>query len=273
MNETATHMPLSALASGSSHGSQRQAQIAEIVRDQGEAKVDDLATLFQVSTQTIRKDINVMCEKGLLRRVHGGVELARGTAEHYDLRRILNFSAKMKIGQAAAQLIPNDVTLAVSIGTTPELAVSCLDHHQGLRVFSNNLHVALSAHKFGTAEVTIPGGRLRASEADIVGPSAVSFFDGYRFDIGLFGVAAVAEDGALLDLSDEDAHAREAITRNAETKILVLDSSKFGRRAHTCSGHVTKVDHVVCDTRPPAAICAMLDAAGGQLTICDEAAL
>jgi DeoR family glycerol-3-phosphate regulon repressor len=269
MNTTASHFSQPPQASGA----ERQAQIAEIARDQGEARVDDLAVLFQVSPQTIRKDINVMCEKGLLRRVHGGVELARGTAEHYDLRRVLNYAAKMKIGQAVARLVPNDVTLAVSIGTTPELAVSCLGQHQGLRFFSNNLHVALAAHKFGNAQVTIPGGQLRPAEADIVGPSAVSFFEGYRFDIGLFGVAAVAPDGALLDLSDEDAHAREAITRNAATKILVLDSTKFGRRAHACSGHVTKVDHVVCDTRPPAEICDMLAGAGVTLTIYDEATL
>lgn len=249
----------------------RQAQIAEIVRAEGEARVDDLANLFQVSSQTIRKDFNGMCEKGLLRRVHGGVELAHATAQHYDLRRILNFAAKKKIGQAAAKLIPSDVTLAVSVGTTPELAVSCLEHHQGLQVFSNNLHAALTAHTFGTAEVTIAGGRLRSAEADIVGSAAVNFFDGYRFDIGLFGVAAVSADGALLDLSEADAQAREAITRNAATKILVLDSTKFRRRAHACSGHVTKVDHVVCDTRPPAAICEMLCAAGVNLIICDEA--
>lgn len=259
-------------AKASVQGADRQAQIAEIVRDQGEAKVDDLAHRFGVSSQTIRKDINVMCEKGLLRRVHGGVELAHANSQHYDLRRILNFSAKMAIGQTAARLIPDDITLAVSIGTTPELTIRCLEHHRGLRIFSNNLHVALTAHEFDTT-VTIPGGQLRAAEADIVGPSAVSFFEGYRFDIGLFGVAAVAPDGALLDLSDEDAHAREAITRNAATTILVLDSTKFTRRAHTCSGHITQVDHVVCDQRPPEAICAMLDKAGVSLTICNEATL
>lgn len=251
-------------------GSDRQAQIAEIVRDRGEAKVDDLANLFQVSSQTIRKDINVMCEKGLLRRVHGGVELAHANAQHYALRRILNLAAKKKIGHAAAKLVPNDVTLAVSVGTTPELVVSCLEHHRGLQIFSNNLHAALTAHMFGNAEVTIAGGRLRLSEADIVGSSAVNFFEGYRFDIGLFGVAAVSADGALLDLSEADAHAREAITRNAATKILVLDSTKFDRRAHACSGHVTKVDHVVCETRPPTAICEMLFEAGVNLIICDE---
>lgn len=253
--------------------SDRQAQIAEIVRDQGEARVDDLADLFHVSSQTIRKDFNVMCAKGLLRRVHGGVELAHANAQHYDLRRILNFVAKKKIGQATAKLIPNDVTLAVSVGTTPELAVSCLEHHQGLQVFSNNLHAALTAHAFGNAEVTIAGGRLRSSEADVVGSSAVNFFEGYRFDIGLFGIAAVSADGALLDLSEADAQAREAITRNAAKKILVLDSTKFSRRAHACCGHVTKVDHVVCETRPPAAICEMLIDAEVNLIICDEATL
>ncbi|KAJ57102.1 hypothetical protein ACMU_01015 [Actibacterium mucosum KCTC 23349] len=265
-----SYAPSSSPLKTPAQGSERQAQIAEIVRDQGEAKVDDLANLFQVSAQTIRKDINAMCKNGLLRRVHGGVELARANAQHYDLRRILNFAAKKKVGQAAAKLIPDDVTLAVSIGTTPELAVGCLEQHHGLQIFTNNLHAALTAHMFGTAQVTIAGGRLRSSEADIVGSSAVSFFEGYRFDIGLFGVAAVSADGALLDLSEADVHAREAITRNAAKTILVLDSTKFGRRAHACSGHVTKVDHVVCETRPPAAICEMLLEAGVNLIICDE---
>ncbi|CUH81167.1 Glycerol-3-phosphate regulon repressor [Tritonibacter multivorans] len=249
----------------------RQAQIAEIVRDQGHAKVDDLATQFSVSTQTIRKDINAMCEKGLLRRVHGGVELSPTTADHYDLRRVLNFSVKREIGQAAAALIPNEATVAVSIGTTPELVVASLGQHHGLHLFTNNLQVAMTAHRFEGAEITIPGGRLRQAEADIVGPSAVAFFDSYRFDIGLFGVAAVSPDGALLDLSEEDVHSREAISRNAETRILVLDSSKFTRKAHACSGHITDVEHVVCNSRPPEALCAMLDAAGVNLVICNEA--
>lgn len=253
-------------------GTERQAHIAEIVRGQGNAKVDDLAQQFGVSAQTIRKDINAMCENGLLRRVHGGVELAGVNADHYELRRILNLSAKRKIGQAAAQLISDDVTLAVSIGTTPELAVACLGQHRGLRVYSNNLHVAMTAHRFDDAQVTIPGGRLRDSEADIVGPSAVDFFESYRFDVGLFGVAAVDAEGALLDLSEEDVHSREAISRNAGTRILVLDSTKFERNAHARSGHITELDHVVCDTRPSVPICNLLADAKVDLVICDEVA-
>lgn len=253
-------------------GVERQAQIAEIVRNQGHAKVDQLAERFQVSPQTIRKDINAMCEKGLLRRVHGGVEMTRVNADHYELRRVLNLTAKRRIGQTAAQLIPNNARVAISIGTTPELVVESLGEHQGLRLFSNNLRVALTAHRFDGAEVSIPGGRLRRSEADIVGPSAVAFFEGYRFDIGLFGVAAVDEDGALLDLSEEDVHSREAISRNAQTRILVLDATKFGRKAHVCSGHVTEVDYVVCDTRPPMGICDMLVDAGVTLLVCEEPA-
>lgn len=253
------------------HGNtDRQAQIAEIVRDQGHAKVEDLAARFGVATQTIRKDINTMCQGGLLRRVHGGVELSAINAGHYELRRILNLSAKRQIGQAAAALIANDSTVAVSIGTTPELVVAGLAGHSGLRLFSNNLHVALLAHQFDGAEVTIPGGRLRRSEADIVGPTAVDFFDSYKFDYGVFGVAAVSPDGGLLDLSEEDVLSRNAISRRSQHRILVLDSTKFARKAHACSGHITDVEHVICETRPPKDICAMLGSAGVDLIICNE---
>ncbi len=251
-------------------GTERQAQVAEIVREQGHAKVDDLARLFGVTAQTIRKDINAMCERGLLRRVHGGVELSPVSADHYELRRVLNIVSKRMIGQAAAQIIPNGSSVAVSIGTTPEVVVASLAQHKGLRLFSNNLHVAMTAYRFPDAAVTIPGGTLRASEADIVGPSAVDFFDSYKFDIGVFGVAAVDDTGALLDLSDEDVRSREAISRNSEQRILVLDTSKFTRRAHARSGHICDVEHVVCDTRPPQRICDMLANANVTLMICDE---
>ncbi len=248
-------------------GSDRQAQIAEIVRAQGQARVDDLAAHFGVSPQTIRKDINEMCARGLLRRVHGGVKLAEVNAGHYELRRVLNLDAKRRIGQAAAALIPDHATVAVSIGTTPELVVAALGQHRGLHILTNNLHVAMAANGFDGARVTIPGGTLRDAQADIVGPSAVDFFDSYRFDIGVFGVAAVDADGSLLDLSDEDAKSRNAISRNADTRVLVLDGSKFTRQAHARGGQITEVEHVVCDTPPPAAIQAQLQAASVHLVI------
>ena len=252
-------------------GSHRQAQIAEIVRNHGQARVDELAAHFSVSTQTIRKDINEMCERGLLRRVHGGVELASLNAEHYALRRILNLRAKRRIGMAAADLIPEGATLAVSIGTTPELAVASLGLRRNLKIFTNNLHVAMSARRFEDVVVTIPGGQLRESEADIVGPSATSFFDAYQFDLGLFGVAAVDEAGTLLDLSEQDVQSRDAIARNARACIPVLDASKFGRQAHVRSGHITQAEHVICDARPPEAICQLLEEAVVNLIVCDEA--
>ncbi|MEL7466564.1 MAG: DeoR/GlpR family DNA-binding transcription regulator [Pseudomonadota bacterium] len=247
--------------------------MAEIVRERGRAKVDDLARLFGVSTQTVRKDVNAMCERGLLRRVHGGVELGGANADHYELRRILNFEAKRRIGRAAARLIPNEAVLAASIGTTPELVVACLGQRSGLHIYSNNLHLAMTANRFHGIEATIPGGKLRKSEADIVGASAVSFFDSYKYDIGLFGVAAVDEAGGLLDLSDDDVESRKAISRNAAKRILVLDASKFGRSAHVRSGDVADVDHVICDARPPEPIYARLLAAGVDVVICDEASI
>lgn len=253
-------------------GTERQAELAELVREQGRARVEDLARRFNVSPQTIRKDVNDLCARGLLRRIHGGVELAGMNADHYALRRIHNITAKRQIAQAAASIIPDDVSVAVSLGTTPELVVSCLGQHSGLRLFTNNLHVAMTAYRFHGAQVTIPGGTLRRSEADIVGPTATRFFDAYKVDFGLFGVAAVDADGGLLDLSEEDVHAREAISRNCATRILVLDASKFGRAAHARSGSIADVEYVICDTRPPGRICQILETADVSMVICDGGA-
>ena len=78
------------------------------------------------------------------------------------------------------------------------------------------------------------------------------------------------EKGSHRDVGDCCELAGKAITRNAETRILVLDSSKFSRKAHACSGHITDVEHVVCNARPPEPICALLEQAGVNLVICEE---
>jgi DeoR family glycerol-3-phosphate regulon repressor len=102
--------------------SERQAQIAEMVRQQEAIRVDDLARHFQVTTQTIRRDLSLLCERGLARRVHGGVQrmnLPGNVA--YAWRQILNLEAKQAIAREVARHVANGVSLAFSIGTTPEI--------------------------------------------------------------------------------------------------------------------------------------------------------
>src|SRR5690606_26117215 len=99
----------------------RQAKIVELARQQGEVTVDGLVAAFAVTPQTIRKDLNALCDRGALRRTHGGAMHPSGVENvEYEARRQIAPSEKRAIGQAAAALIPENASLFINIGTTTE---------------------------------------------------------------------------------------------------------------------------------------------------------
>lgn len=250
---------------------ERQALIADLVRNEGFASIESLAERFAVTAQTVRRDVNVLCANGALRRVHGGVEPPVQAANlHYGTRRILHAQAKHRIAARVARAIPNGASLSISIGTTPEIVMRALAHHEGLRVFTNNLYVAMRASENPSFEVTIPGGRLRRGDCDVLGSGVQDFFAAYKVDFGIFGVAGVDADGTLLDFSEEEVAARQAILANCRAACLVLDHSKFGRNAHVRGGHISELSHVFCDAPPPARIAGMLRRAGTRVALCGE---
>lgn len=113
--------------------SPRLQDILSLAREQGRVGVDDLALRFSVTPQTIRKDLNDLCERRLLKRVHGGAVVA-STVENlrYDARRMLAASEKARIGRHAAGLIPNDCSLFINIGTTTEEVARRVGRPSGL---------------------------------------------------------------------------------------------------------------------------------------------
>ena len=101
--------------------SQRQQKILAEIRQSNEVGVDALAELYQVSSQTIRRDINILCDRGLAARTHGGARLVHSVSNvSYGQRRELAKDAKQIIGALAAGLIPENSSLMLNIGTTTE---------------------------------------------------------------------------------------------------------------------------------------------------------
>ncbi|WP_299816190.1 DeoR/GlpR family DNA-binding transcription regulator [uncultured Roseibium sp.] len=239
--------------------SKRQAEIADLVQKTGFASVEELAERFDVTTQTIRRDVNGLCEQGILRRTHGGVEPpAPASNIHYSTRQILNLPEKQHIATLVAGEVENNSSLAFSIGTTPEIAMQALTGHENLAIFTNNLNVAFTASVNASFQVTIAGGRLRHGDRDVLGSSAQAFFANYKVDIGIFGVAGVDDDGTLLDFHEDEVAARQSILANCRRSFLVLDHSKFGRSAHVRGGHLSDVDAVFTDRSVPPGILASL---------------
>ncbi len=248
------------------HPEKRKAEIADWVRREGFVSVDDLADQFDVTTQTIRRDINQLSEAGILFRRHGGVEPITVMANlAYGVRQVLNIDLKRKLAALAAKHIPDNSVLAFSIGTTPELVAQALAGKKNLTVLTNNLSVGMACLGFEGCRVHIAGGEIRTSDRDIVGPEASAFFERYKVDIGIFGIGGLDPSGHLLDFHEEEVMARSSILANCRTSFLVMDHTKLNRPAHVRGGHISDVDYVFCDRALPKEIEEMTKDAGTKI--------
>jgi hypothetical protein len=159
--------------------------------------VDDLVRRFEVSAQTIRKDLNDLCDQRLLTRIHGGAIVASGVENlAYEARRFVAADEKKAIGVAAAAQIPNGSSLFINIGTTTEEVANALTNHENLLVITNNLNVAMMLYRHPHIEVIVAGGTVRRSDGAVIGSTAIKLIGQFKVDYAIIGASAIDEGGA-----------------------------------------------------------------------------
>ncbi|MDR3436752.1 DeoR family transcriptional regulator [Telmatospirillum sp.] len=251
----------------------RQAQIVEKAQTDGFVSIDGLAAALDVTPQTIRRDINMLCQQGLLRRYHGGASLPTNTRNiDYNSRRELMRLEKEQIGQLVARHIPDGASLFLNIGTTTEAVARALVGHRGLRIITNNLNVAMLLSQGQDFEITVAGGRLRRHDMAVVGEATVDFINQFKVDFGIIGISGIDPDGTLLDFDYREVKVAQAIIANARQVFLATDHTKFGRRAMVKLGHVSLLDAMFIDCPPSAAFLDLLAAHGVAVHVADPAA-
>ncbi len=240
--------------------SRRQTEIIALLRETGRVAVEELATLFEVSPQTIRRDLNDMSEARVITRVHGGAIVASSVQNlAYDARKLVAQSHKRLIGEAAARLVADHSSLFINLGTTTEEVAHALVGRAGLLVITNNLNVATELHRNRGIDVIVTGGSVRPSDGGIVGATAVEQIREFRVDTAVIGISAIDADGTLLDFDIREVQVSRAIIDIARRVILVTDSSKFSRSAPVRIGTLADIDILVTDRLEPAAARLCLD--------------
>lgn len=235
----------------------RQAAILDLARAEGRVLVDDLARRFEVTLQTIRRDLAELADAGHLDRVHGGAVLRAGTANlGYNDRVVLNAEAKAAIGRTCAAAIPNYSSLILNIGTTTEAVARELLGHRGLTVVTNNMNVANILLASPTCEILLAGGALRRADGGLVGDLTTQFMQQFKVDIAVIGTSALDGDGDLLDFDMAEVKVSKAIIAQARRVYLVADHSKLDRPAPARFGSLADVDAVFTDRPLPADLAA-----------------
>ena len=252
----------------------RQERILELARRRGFVSIEDLAQRFAVTTQTIRRDINRLCEQALLRRYHGGAGLPSSVENlAYTTRQVLCLEEKRRIARLLAHQVPDQASLFINIGTTTEEVARALMNHSGLHVITNNLNVAWIMSSNPDFEVIVAGGVVRSRDRGIVGEATLDLIRQFKLDFGVIGISGVDETGALLDFDYREVRVAQAIIDHSRQVLLAADHSKFGRDAMVRLGGIDQIDALFTDRPPPESWRALLEAAGVTLHVAPGDAL
>ena len=238
----------------------RQALLLEDVRAHGSVSVEALAERYRVTLQTVRRDVKLLADAGLLARFHGGVRVPSSTTENiaYRQRQHIQREAKQRIARAVAAAVPPGCSLVINIGTTTEAIAHQLLHHKGLRVITNNLNVAAILSDNPDCEVIVAGGLVRSRDRGIIGEATVEFIKQFRVDIGLIGISSIEADGTLRDFDYREVKVARAIIEQSRQVWLTADHSKFNRPAMVELAHLTQIDCLFTDRAPSAPYATLL---------------
>lgn len=244
----------------------RHSQILELITSQDRVEVDDLAARFGVSMQTIRADLRDLSARGALSRVHGGaVRVSSASNRAYAERRKQNAPAKQAMATVVADLIPDHCSLALNIGTSTEQAARALCGHRGLTILSNNINIINIMMGGEAKDLILAGGTVRQSDGAIVGEDAVEFISRYKVDFAVIGASALDSDGSVLDHDAREVSVARAILKNARTRVLLCDGSKFTRSAPVRICDLSDLDVVITDRPPPEEFIKAANAAGTRI--------
>jgi DeoR/GlpR family transcriptional regulator of sugar metabolism len=248
---------------------ERQEQIILLLEREGRVNVADLADRFDVSTVTIRSDLDLLAKQGLLVRTRGGaIRSDQADLElDFQIRRRLHPVQKRRIGAAAAAIVGDGESIVLDASTT---ALAILEHIRDRRqitIITNGLLAAMALLEMPGLTVLMPSGFLYRDSASLVGRGNREFLEQFNFHKGFFGAKGFTIEEGLTDINSSEVAIKKELVARAKQVIAVVDSSKWGRVGFVSYATVDQVDTVITDDGAPADMVTGLREADVQVII------
>jgi DeoR family transcriptional regulator of aga operon len=229
---------------------ERRTQILQIVRMEGRAKVNDLASRFSTSGVTIRNDLNELQERGLLLRSHGGAVLADMILRESSVQERLKAHSeeKRRIGAMAATLIQDGETIILDSGTTTLELARQMKNKQSLHIITNGVNIAAELLDARGVQIIIVGGTVRSDSASTIGRSTEDMLDQFSADKFFLSGAGCDPDFGVSGANLEETMVNRTMLRISREIILVADASKFSKRSMSRIAKFSEIDTIISDT-------------------------
>lgn len=240
------------------YAEERRRQIASQTAVEGRVNVTELSERFDVTAETIRRDLAVLNREGVVHRVHGGAVASQSfqtTEFTLDDRLRSAPTAKSAIARAALAYVPDNYgSIFLDAGTTINALADLIGQSptmKNLSIVSNSLPIALSLANAGAQEVQLLGGTVRAITQAVVGDTALRTMALLRADVAFIGTNALTLDHGLSTADAQEAAIKSAFVTNAHKVIVLCDSSKLGTDYLVSFAPISEIDVVITDSGAP----------------------
>ena len=250
---------------------QRQAYILERVREVGAVRVADLARELEVSDMTVRRDLEILHDKGLLEKVHGGATAISALASYepgFVAKSALQQDEKSAIAAAAARLIEPGMAIGISAGTTTHALAARVGDIPGVTIVTNSLRVAEVLHRSGRRDQTVilTGGVRTPSEA-LVGPFAISQLRSVHLDLVFMGVHGMDARAGYTCPNLAEADTDRALIEAGRQLVVLADHTKWGVIGIASIARLDQADVLFSDTSLDPAAQEVLREAVGEIEL------
>ena len=248
---------------------QRRSQILSILGEKGAVTVNELHRRLQVSRETIRRDITKLSTEQKLRKTHGGALAMSQDEPAFADRMATNIQGKRAIGLKAASLVPDGASLIINSGTTTLCLADALIDRQKLIVYTNDIHVAGRLAGRNENRVILLGGEMLGQEGATLGRDTTDCLSNYFADFCFVGASALNSDPILSDFSREQAEFHAQMIVHSRLSVLLVDHSKFEKRAAVQVDNIERITHIVTDGKMSKALEEALAALDAEIIIAE----
>ena len=250
----------------------RQQLILDRLEKHGSSSYDELAKLLQVSTMTVRRDVDELVRRGALIRIVGGVQKAHAPSYLYETavhsRLAVNRDGKQAIARKALELVTSQQSIFIDGSTTClELAKLLAKECKGLTIVTNSALACFELGKNGDNTIIGIGGQFDANSLSYIGSQAEDWAKTLFVDLAFVGTKAFVAGEGTFESFMPTFRIKQIIAQQAVELVLLVDHSKFGQRALSKVLDVSQIHSIVTDDRAPAADLALLERNGRRVYI------
>jgi len=205
--------------------------ILTYLRDNQSASVSSLSKKLYASEATVRRDLNELERRGLIKRIHGGAVLLEGTSCELPLnvREQQNSDAKRKIAASAARWLENGQVIFLDASSTVMYLAKHFENYNNLTIITNGMKTAEELSKL-SHKIYCTGGLMLHHSSAYVGEHTIDFIRRFNADICFFSSRGLSDDRMITDTSAEETYVRRAMLEQSRKKIFMCDESKFGKK-------------------------------------------